>query len=75
MVCTAAACPYEYSNSIRLLSLVWFYFLFVCLKLAYWGDDAVTDNSIVLNVNIVNESINGCNDVYPTCCHFSDVSA
>lgn len=75
MACTAAACPYEYSNCIRLLSLVWFFKIFVCLEHAYRGNDAVTDNSVVLNVNIVNESINGCNDVYLTCCHFSDVSA
>lgn len=39
------------------------------------GDDAVTDNSVLLNVNIVDESISGCNDVYLTCRHFSDVSA
>lgn len=39
------------------------------------GDDAVTDNSVLLNVNIVDESISGCNDVYLTCHHFSDVSA
>lgn len=39
------------------------------------GDDAVTDNSVLLNVNIVDESISGCNDVNLTCHHFSDVSA
>lgn len=76
-----AACLYEYSNCVRLLLLVWIFFFLIFKKFAYRGggdgegDDAVTDNSVLLNVNIVDESISGCNDVYLTCHHFSDVSA
>lgn len=50
-------------------------FMRSCLRLAYRGDDTVADKSLLLNVNIVDEPIYGCNDIYLTwiCFYFSDV--
>lgn len=66
MTCTAAAClpSCVSTQTASRCSRLCF-----CLRLAYRGDD----NSVLLNVNIVDESINGCN-IYLTCIflYFSD---